>query len=93
MSPRSREFLERAHERVAAARALAADTPDLAISVAYYAMLYAARAALSEQELYAKTHTGTWNLFHRGFVADRRFDADLLAQSPHDSGPPRSNRL
>jgi uncharacterized protein (UPF0332 family) len=81
MSPRSREFLERARERINAAHALAAGTPDLAVSVAYYAMLYAARAALSEQDLYAKTHTGTWNLFHRSFVADHRFDADLLTQA------------
>lgn len=81
MSPRSREFLDRARERLVAARALAATTPDLAISVAYYAMLYAARAALSEQDLYAKTHTGTWNLFHTTFVANRRFDAGSLADA------------
>lgn len=81
MSPRSQEFLTRARERLTAAHKLADDTPDLAISVAYYAMLYAARAALSEHELHAKTHTGTWNLFHQTFITTDRFDADLLAQA------------
>ena len=81
MSPRSREFLERARERIDAAHGLVGATPDLAISVAYYAMLFAARAALSEQELHAKRHVGTWDLFHRTFVADRRFDGDLLTQA------------
>ena len=48
-----------------------------AVSDAYYAMLYAARAALSERDRSAKTHGGTWNLFHEEFVADGSFDADV----------------
>lgn len=39
-----------------------------AVSRAYYAMLDAARAALSERDLYAKTHKGTWQLFSREFI-------------------------
>ena len=44
-------------------------------------MLYAARAALSEQDLYAKTHCGTWNLFWTTFVEDGRFDRELAARA------------
>lgn len=50
MSPRSAEFLEKAPSRLAAARdSLDAGHPDEAIRLSYYAMLYAARAALSEE--------------------------------------------
>lgn len=34
----------------------------------YYAMLYAARAALSERDLSARTHAGTWAAFREAFV-------------------------
>lgn len=44
-------------------------------------MLYAARAALSELDLYAKTHSGTWHLFGQAFVDTERFDRDLLAEA------------
>jgi uncharacterized protein (UPF0332 family) len=44
-------------------------------------MLYAARAALSEEDAYAKTHRGTWSLFARTFVEPGRFDADLFADA------------
>jgi uncharacterized protein (UPF0332 family) len=57
--------------------ALAGGFRPLAVSAAYYAMLYAARAALSEQERYAKTHSGTWTLFRETFVRDGRFDPEL----------------
>ncbi len=36
-------------------------------------MLYAARAALSEEDLYAKTHSGSWTLFNDAFVRTSRF--------------------
>ena len=59
MSPRSQELMESARERLAGARdSLAADHFELAVSAAYYAMLYAARAALSELGDHAKT---PWN--------------------------------
>jgi uncharacterized protein (UPF0332 family) len=48
----------------AAARALVdAGHAATAVSTAYYAMLYAARAALSERDVNARTHAGTWQCF------------------------------
>ena len=44
-------------------------------------MLYAARAALSEQERYAKTHTGVWHLFRETFVLTGEFDERLAADA------------
>jgi uncharacterized protein (UPF0332 family) len=40
-------------------------------------MLYAARAALSEEDLNAKTHRGIWTLFGERFVETARFDSEL----------------
>jgi uncharacterized protein (UPF0332 family) len=37
----------------------------VAVPTAYYAMLYAARAALSEGDRHTRSHTGTWALFAR----------------------------
>jgi uncharacterized protein (UPF0332 family) len=71
-----------AREALAAAGAtLAAGHPSRTISEAYFAMLYAARAALSEEELNSKTHKGTWQLFRETFVAGGRFDAHLFAEA------------
>lgn len=65
MSPRSAEFMEQARERIAAARDLIETEHAVAsISSSYYAMLYAARAALSERDQHAKTHSGTWASFN-----------------------------
>lgn len=80
MSPRSREYMAEARERLRACRVLLAEEIwNPAVSDAYYAVLYAARAALSEEDVHAKTHGGTWGLFHRSFVATGRFDGDLYA--------------
>lgn len=69
-----------ARERLAGAKdALAAGHPDLAVSAAYYAMFYAARAALSEDDEYAKTHRGTWHLFHQRYVVTEAFDQALFS--------------
>lgn len=78
MSPRSEEFLAEARSRLAAATSVLADFPPAAISLGYYAMLYAARAALSEEDRYAKTHRGTWLLFEETFVIPHRFDRGLF---------------
>ncbi len=40
-------------------------------------MLNAARAALSERGEHAKTHSGTWTLFSKAFVATGEFDQEL----------------
>ncbi len=71
--------MDEARDRLGAAR-LAADAgfASSAVSAAYYAILYAARAALSEEDRNAKTHRGTWSLFRETFVARGSFDADLL---------------
>lgn len=84
MSPRSTEFMDSARERLrGAGHALAAGDRDLAVSAAYYAMLYAARAALSEDDEHARTHRGTWNLFRERYVMTDAFDDALYRLSQH----------
>ncbi len=79
MSPRSTEFLQAARRRLAAAEVVAGEDPSTALSAAYYAMLYAARAALSERGITAKTHRGTWHEFRAAFVESGELDAELAA--------------
>ncbi len=80
MSPRSSEFMEEARDRLAVARVLVeSGHPGSVVSAAYYAMLNAARAALSERGEHAKTHSGTWTLFSAAFVAPGEFDQGLSA--------------
>ncbi len=64
--------------------ALASGHLEGAVSLAYYAMLYAARAALSERDEYARTHSGTWHLFHERYVTTDAFDQHLHALA-HDA--------
>jgi uncharacterized protein (UPF0332 family) len=52
-----------------------------AVSAAYYAMLYAARAALSERDLYAKTHSGVWLSFSKTFVVTGDFGKELASRA------------
>jgi uncharacterized protein (UPF0332 family) len=58
-----------------------ADDPSAAVSLAYYAMLYAARAALSERDLSARTHAGTWHELRREFVDTGELDEELVARA------------
>jgi uncharacterized protein (UPF0332 family) len=44
-------------------------------------MLYAARAALSERDTYAKTHAGTWHELRRMFVETGALDPELVSQA------------
>lgn len=84
MSPRSEEFIDQARDRLRAAReALAAGHRAVAVSVAYYSMLYAARATLSEDDENARTHRGTWNLFRIRYVTTDAFDAALFVRAQH----------
>jgi uncharacterized protein (UPF0332 family) len=84
MSPRTEEFLEQARDRLAAARqALDSQHPTVAVSVAYYAMLYAARATLSEEDANARSHRGIWNLFRIDYVVTDAFDAGLFTLAQH----------
>lgn len=82
MSPRSREFYERARERLEGARRnLEQGEFAIAVGAAYYATLYGARAALSERDQHAKTHRGTWNLLRQTLVAEGSFPAELVAEA------------
>jgi uncharacterized protein (UPF0332 family) len=84
MSPRSEEFIEQARDRLAMAReVLAAGHRAGAVSAAYYSMLYAARATLSEDDENARTHRGTWNLFRVKYVTTDAFDAALFTTAQH----------
>jgi uncharacterized protein (UPF0332 family) len=80
--------MDQARDRMVIAREILA-TGHLAgaVSAAYYAMLYAARAALSEDDEYARTHRGTWHLFHERYVVADAFDQHLhaLAQRAQDA--------
>jgi len=70
--------MDRARDRAEIARLLlAAGHLEGAVSAAYYAMLYAARGALSERDEYARTHGGTWHLFHERYVTTGAFDQHL----------------
>jgi uncharacterized protein (UPF0332 family) len=84
MSPRSEEFMDQARDRAAAAlELLGAGHMEAAVSAAYYAMLYAARAALSEDDEHARTHRGAWNLFRERYVVTDAFDDALYRLSQH----------
>jgi uncharacterized protein (UPF0332 family) len=71
--------MDAARRRLAAAEAVVEHDPSAALSAAYYAMLYCARAALSERGVYAKTHRGAWHEFRGAFVAENQIDAGLVA--------------
>jgi uncharacterized protein (UPF0332 family) len=81
--PRSEEFIEQARDRLAAAReALAAGRRGVAVSVAYYSMLYAARATLS-RDAESTCTDDTWNLFRSKYVLTSAFDAGLFTVAQH----------
>jgi uncharacterized protein (UPF0332 family) len=84
MSPRSEEFIEQSRDRLVMAReVLASGHLEGAVSAAYYSMLYAARASLSEDDENARTHRGTWNLFRIRYIANDAFDAGLFTLAQH----------
>lgn len=74
--------MQRAWRKLANARAsLEAGFSEDAAAAAYFAMLFAARAALSEEDAHAKTHHGTWTLFSRHFVRTGRVAAHLPGEA------------
>lgn len=82
MTPRSQEFYDRGRERLEGARKnLAQGEHAIAVGAAYYAMLYGARAVLSERNRHAKTHRGTWNLLRQTLVAEGMLPAEIVAQA------------
>ncbi len=79
MSPRSEEFFDRAQDRLRSARhQLAAGHAETAASTAYYAALYAARAALSEHDLNARSHRGLWHLLRERVSARGEIPDELV---------------
>ncbi len=76
--PESEDLLKAAQESLDAARLLASRGfhPD-AVSRAYYAIVYAARAALASRGVAAKTHGGTLQRFGELFVAPGLLPSDL----------------
>jgi len=82
--------MEQARDRLADAQAIRGTAhPAVVVSAAYYGMLYAARAALSERGEYAKTHSGTWTLFSQIFVAPGEFDVSGLRKGSFRIGTTR----
>lgn len=78
MRQRSKDLLADAARFLYAARVLLdAEIPENSASEAYYAMHFAARATLSEEDRDAKTHRGTWSQFDELFVQTGRFDKRL----------------
>ena len=80
---RSLKWLDMAQRHVdGAERALEADVDGSVIaSVSYMAMLYAARAALSEEGRVPRKHSGTWHLMRELFVAGGRLDVELVKRA------------
>ncbi len=78
MRARTREILAEAGQHLGAARTLLeSEWYPSAVSSSYYASMTAARAALSELDLNARTHGGIWHLFHQTFVESGPFDPEL----------------
>lgn len=78
MSPRSNEYIEAAHRKLAAARLMLENgLTEEAAGAAYYAMLNAARAANSERDRHSKTHRGAWALFAELFVKTGEMPKEL----------------
>ena len=80
--------MERASEKLEVAKSLFENEfyPD-AVSRAYYAMFYAARALLSKKNIYPKTHRGVISQFGLLFVKAGKFKKeifDLFARAQED---------
>jgi predicted nucleotidyltransferase/uncharacterized protein (UPF0332 family) len=66
---RTHEYLDQARYQLRGAETLrGSDTPALAAAEGYFAVLNAARAALSERDLFSRTHPGTWDLAYQELV-------------------------
>lgn len=77
---RTREYLEKAHKHLKAARlTLDADLADPAVVHAYDIVLEAARAVQSEEDRFARSHEGSWHLVHELLVRTGRMPPDVHA--------------
>ena len=81
-------LMERAYEKLEVAKSLLENRfYSDAVSRAYYAMFYAARALLSEKNIYPKTHRGVISQFGLIFVKEGKFRKelfDLFARAQED---------
>lgn len=85
--------MTQARDRLADAKAILGTAhPAVVVSAAYYGCS-TPRAALSERDEFAKTHSGTWTLFSQIFVASGEFDQRLGALAPAHEGCSRGRRL
>lgn len=76
--------MERAAQKLTVARRLFEDGfYSDAVSRAYYAMFYAARALLAEKGVYPKTHRGAIAQFGLEFVKAGKFERDLFDLFAH----------
>jgi uncharacterized protein (UPF0332 family) len=73
------EYIEVARRRLLTAREIAARDPATALSAPYYAALYAARAALHEHGVAARSHRGVWHEFRQRMVTPGPVDPDLAS--------------
>ena len=72
-------LMERAREKLEVARSLLEDGfYSDAVSRAYYAMFYAARALLAERERYPKTRRGVISQFGLEFVKGGTFEREIF---------------
>lgn len=77
---RTREYLEKAHEHLKVARlGLDADVAAPVVAQAYDVVLDAARAILSEENRFARSHDGTWHLVHELLVKTGRMPPEVHA--------------
>ena len=81
-------LMERAYEKLEVAKSLFEEGfYSDAVSRAYYAMFYAARALLTERDIYPKTHRGVISQFGVIFVKGGKFKRtffDLFARAQED---------
>jgi len=79
---RTREHLDEARDRLRRARAtMTVEDPKSAIALSYYSTFEAARAALSEEDRFARTHHGTWHLLRELLVLSGRLDAAVVEEA------------
>ncbi len=80
--------MERAGEKLEVSKSLLEDGfHSDAVSRAYYAMFFAARALLAERGMYPKTHRGVISQFGLEFVKGGKFERaifDLFARAQED---------
>jgi len=86
------DYLQKAHEKLKAAEILLGNGfYEDAISRAYYAMFYAARALLSTKNIYPKIHRGTVQKFGLEFVSKGLIEGVLCKGTYCSSGEKRKS--